>query len=261
MLRLALHFVIRGKENIMNINKDWFANWFGTRYYRLLYKNRNEEEASRFLDLFLQHIPVPEGATILDLACGAGRHARYLASLGYHVTGIDINEESLQVARQFESEYLRFERHDIREAYASSAFDLVMNLFTSFGYFDSEAEDVKVLKNVSTALKKDGSFVIDYLNTDYIVSRLVDYEEYENEGVRFKIKRFLKSDFIVKLIEVYENENTYYFAEKIRMYNLQSFEEMIDEAGMQIVNIFGDYFFNEFDDTESPRLILHCKLK
>lgn len=245
----------------MNISKEWYTNWFGTRFYRLLYKNRNEEEAARFLDLLLKHVPIADGASILDMGCGAGRHAKYLASLGFYVTGIDINEETMILAKQFESEHLKFEKHDIRDPYTRLKFDLIINLFTSFGYFDSESEDKKVVNNVKAALKENGNFVLDYLNAEYILSRLVDYEEFENEGILFKIKRFIKSDFVVKLIEVYDNDQTHFFAERIRMYSFNDFQKLFDGAGMKIVQTFGDYDFNDFVDTESPRIILHCKPK
>lgn len=245
----------------MNINKEWYTNWFGTRYYRLLYKNRNEDEAARFLDMLLKNVPIANGASILDMGCGAGRHSKYLASLGFYVTGIDISDESIILAKHFESEHLKFEKHDIRDPYTQTKFDLIINLFTSFGYFDSVSEDKYVVNNVKASLKEEGNFVIDYLNAEYILSRLVDYEEFENEGVLFKIKRFIKSDFVIKLIEVYDIDRTHYFAERIRMYSFNAFQDLFDSAGLKIVQTFGDYDFNDFDETESPRIILHCKLK
>nr|MCU0349019.1 methyltransferase domain-containing protein [Saprospiraceae bacterium] len=119
-----------------NGKSDWFKNWFNSPYYHLLYKNRDEQEAKNFIDRLLTELRPLDGATVLDLACGKGRYSRYLASKQYKVTGLDIAEESIRFAQQFENEHLSFFQHDMRLPYRINYFDYIFNFFTSFGYFE-----------------------------------------------------------------------------------------------------------------------------
>jgi 2-polyprenyl-3-methyl-5-hydroxy-6-metoxy-1,4-benzoquinol methylase len=144
-------------------NKDWFVSWFDTPYYHKLYKHRDDVEAQKFMDKLVAYLNVAEGASILDLACGKGRHSIYLNGLGYHVTGLDLSEQSIEYAKQFENEHLQFKVHDMRKN-MSENYDIVFNLFTSFGYFETVDEDVEVLTNIKNAVNEYGIAVIDYLN-------------------------------------------------------------------------------------------------
>ena len=112
----------------------WYADWFNTSYYHLLYKNRDASEAKKFMDNLTQHLSLQEDETIMDLACGKGRHSTYLNSLGYQVTGVDLSENSINAAKEFENDRLKFAVHDMTQEY-SEQFNAVFNLFTSFGYF------------------------------------------------------------------------------------------------------------------------------
>ena len=126
--------------------KQWYASWFDTPYYHILYKDRDYSEARGFMDNLTDYLNIPECGKILDLACGKGRHSVYLNTLGYHVTGVDLSEQSITHAKQFENENLKFDVHDMSKAYPDT-FDAVFNLFTSFGYFNQESTNIQVLKN------------------------------------------------------------------------------------------------------------------
>src|SRR5262245_37595840 len=115
---------------------EWFATWFDSPHYHRLYANRSDDEAAAFIDRLLEHHQLVAPATALDLACGAGRHARYLASKRFQVTGLDLSAESLKEARKSESATLRFVRQDMRLPFGMNAFDYVLCLFSSFGYFE-----------------------------------------------------------------------------------------------------------------------------
>jgi len=136
------------------MKKDWFSAWFDSPYYHTLYKSRDEEEAQNTLDNLLRALDLPEGAQILDLACGKGRHSRYLASKGFDVTGLDISDASITFARQFEHERLAFFQHDMRVPFRFNYFDAVMNMFTSFGYFETDRDHLLALSNIQTGLKR-----------------------------------------------------------------------------------------------------------
>jgi len=153
----------------------WYADWFNTPYYHLLYRNRDASEAKKFMDNLTQHLSLQSNETIMDLACGKGRHSLYLNSLGYEVTGVDLSKNSIDFAKKFENERLKFDVHDMTQNY-SEQFNAVFNLFTSFGYFENEEDNIKTIKAIKANLKDYGIGVIDFLNADYVLDNLVPTE-------------------------------------------------------------------------------------
>ena len=122
----------------------WYRTWFGTPYYKLLYGHRDEDDAEVWVSTILRRCEAGPGTTVLDMACGRGRHARWFAEVGCDVTGIDLSAESIAEARH-DVPSAHFAVHDIRVPFASAAFDLVVCLFTSLGYFEDEDDDRKAL--------------------------------------------------------------------------------------------------------------------
>src|SRR6476619_1337531 len=135
------------------IHREWFREWFNSDYYHKLYFERDEKEAQQFIDQLVHHFNMPAGSRILDVACGRGRHSRYLASLGYDVTGIDISPESIKYAKQFESDNLQFYEHDMRLPFWINYFDFTFNFFTSFGYFATLRENVLAISTMAKSLR------------------------------------------------------------------------------------------------------------
>src|SRR5688572_11147253 len=93
---------------------DWYKDWFNSAFYHKLYFERDEAEAEAFIDRLLQHLSLPAGSRILDVACGKGRHSKYLSEKGLDVTGIDISFDSIMEAKTFENDHLHFYQHDMR---------------------------------------------------------------------------------------------------------------------------------------------------
>ena len=187
-------------SEITNSNSnDWFESWFDTEYYHILYKERNDEEAQLLMDNLTQYLNLPEEARILDLACGKGRHAIYLNSLGYDVTGIDLSENSITEASAYANEKLHFKVHDMRET-CDEKYDAIFNLFTSFGYFDDDADNLKTLKAIHNSLTETGFAVIDFMNADYVIDNLVPEEIKTVDGIAFHIKRTYEDGYIFKEI-------------------------------------------------------------
>ena len=144
---------------------DWFETWFDSPYYHQLYNHRDEEEALRFINNLLDKLQPTPGCRMLDLACGKGRHSKALWDRGYDVTGVDLSDNSISAAKEYECDTLRFYTHDMRFPLVSNYFDYTFNFFTSFGYFETEREHINALRTMSSSLKKDGILVIDFLNT------------------------------------------------------------------------------------------------
>lgn len=235
---------------------DWFENWFDTPYYNLLYKNRDEEEAYAFINRLIDHLEPDSGSKMLDLACGNGRHSKFLAEKGFEVVGVDLAEQQIKKAKTFESDSLRFYRHDMREPFPECGFDYIFNFFTSFGYFSDEEENQSTLKNVAACLKKSGKFLIDFMNVERVIRKLVPEETKHVNGVSFDIKRYYEAPDIIKEIKVKDNSEELTFHERVRAIGKQDFIKYLSSAGLEVKEIFGDYHLNSFDESSSERLII-----
>lgn len=239
---------------------DWFSTWFDSPYYHQLYRDRNHTEAKAFVDALLGRLHPKPGSRLLDLACGKGRHAIYLSQQGYDVTGIDLSAESIAAAQHHAHDHLRFYVHDMRQPLAYGPFDFVLNLFTSFGYFRDEAENVVALRNAAQALRPGGKLVIDFMNTERAVRELVTHEEKTVDGLTFNIHRHLHHDFIVKEISFRdENGQHHNHEEWVRALSRERFEEYFGMAGLRLVEVLGDYHLHPYEEATSPRMIFILK--
>lgn len=235
--------------------KQWYASWFDTPYYHILYKDRGYDEAESFMQALVAHLKLPKAATILDLACGKGRHAIYLNKIGFDVTGVDLSENSITHAKQFENATLHFDVHDMCTPYPKT-FDAVFNLFTSFGYFEYEEDNLRTIKAIKAELKANGFGVIDFLNANYVIKNLVAEEEKEVNGIIFSLKRYVKDGFIIKDISFTDNGHDYAFTEKVKAITLTDFKNYFKAANIDLLATFGDYSLNAFDKETSERLIM-----
>jgi SAM-dependent methyltransferase len=237
---------------------NWFASWFDTPYYHILYKERHDDEAQLLMDNLTQYLNLPEEAKILDLACGKGRHAIYLNSLDYDVTGADLSENSIAEASKFANDKLHFKVHDMREPFEEK-YDAIFNLFTSFGYFEDDADNYKTLKAIHNSLTETGFAVLDFMNVDYVLANLVPEEVKTVDGIAFHIKRYFKDGHIFKEIDFEDQGKKYHFTEKVQALRLEDFEQMMEKAGIYLLDLFGDYKLRNYYKTQSERLIMIFK--
>ncbi|WP_439880772.1 SAM-dependent methyltransferase [Pontibacter sp. MBLB2868] len=238
---------------------EWFSTWFDSPYYHILYKDRDLDEAQRFMDRLLTYLHPKPHEKILDLACGKGRHSVYLNQNGYDVTGLDLSEQSIAFAKKFENNRLHFDVHDMRQVYKPEYFDFILNLFTSFGYFENETENVVALCATTESLKHGGKIVIDFMNTDKTIEHLVAEEEKVVQGIRFRITRKLENDFIVKTIRFSDKGEDYHFEERVRALREEDFMEYFRMTQLRLVEVLGDYNLNPYDREKSDRMIFVLK--
>jgi SAM-dependent methyltransferase len=245
----------------VEVQKQWFKDWFNSPYYHLLYNNRDNDEAASFIDHLLEYLRPSADATMLDVACGRGRHSKYLADKGYTVTGIDLSIYSINIARKLENDHLSFFQHDMRMPFRVNYFDFVFNFFTSFGYFDTQRENENALRTLKNALKPGGTLVLDYLNSSFVASHLVPEETKEKEQVVFDIQREINDHKFLKQIDILDRSRKQRacYTESVNAYTKEDFEAMFARQGLQITDIFGDYYFNNYDEQRSPRLIIIAK--
>jgi SAM-dependent methyltransferase len=238
--------------------QSWFKDWFNSPYYHLLYFNRDEHEAAVFIDKLIDLLqPAPRSA-MLDIACGKGRHSLHLASKGFDVTGIDLSEESIQEALQFESETLHFYQHDMRLPFWINYFDYAFNFFTSFGYFTTQREHDDSIRTISRALRLKKTFVMDFLNVHYSEDHLVHNSEKRIDDVNFIITKWYDETHFFKKIMIEDESLTepLVFTEKVAKFSLGDFNDMFSYHGLQIKEVYGDYQFSNYSVKTSPRLIM-----
>ncbi len=237
------------------MQSKWFEHWFNSKYYHILYKDRDDQEARAFIDALLNKLHFAPQSKVLDLACGKGRHSRYLATKGLDVVGMDLSSENVNYALGFAAENLAFEQQDMREPFGDDRFDVVMNLFTSFGYFGNLGENEKVCKNIQHALKQKGTLVLDYLNPVWVEKQFKQSDVKEFEGVRFEISKQIEGKQIVKNIDVNDAGKTFHFEERVDLITPDQFQAMFQHVGLACEHIFGNYQLEAFDAEHSPRMI------
>ena len=238
---------------------SWFAHWFDSQYYYTLYKNRDEKEAQVFIDNLIDYLQIPKGSKLIDIACGKGRHAKYFNKKGMDVVGVDLSQNSINTAKKDENKNLQFSVHDMRENYQGDVFDVVTNLFTSFGYFENNKDEQKAINAMANNLKKEGILIIDFMNTKKVIANLVLNEQKTINNIQFDITRQVKDGFILKDIRITDGKEQQQFQEKVKAITLADYSEFITNAGLKIIDIFGNYKLDNFDEKISDRLILICK--
>ena len=169
-----------------------------------------------------------------------------------------IAPENIAQARQQERALLQFAVHDMRQPIEAPPFDAVLNLFTSFGYFDNESEHQAALHTMASALKPNGVLVIDYLNVDNVRANLVPLEEVEINRIRFTIRRKESATQFIKEITVEDPamKQPLHFEETVAKFQQADFERMLSKEDLKIRAALGDYSLNAYDPVQSPRLIL-----
>src|SRR5687767_7638262 len=171
---------------------EWFEEWFGEEYLRL-YPHRDDTDAERVVALICRTVPFQPGWRVLDVACGAGRHARAFEGAGARCFGLDLSQALLRVARQVTQAPLV--RADMRQLpIRPGSMDLTVNLFTSFGYFDRDAEHTAALAEMVATVRPGGWFVIDFLNADFVRRRLVPHELVPCDDAQLRVTRAVSPD-------------------------------------------------------------------
>lgn len=239
--------------------KNWFEAWFDTKYYHILYKNRDESEAEFFIQKLTEKLNIQSSKLILDLACGKGRHAMFLNTLGFNVVGVDLSKASITSAKQSENNRLKFFTHDMRTPIEGYQFNYVFNLFTSIGYFDDKTDNIHMLQSIYSYMAEDGTLVIDFLNEHKVKETLEPYAVKTIDGIDFHIKKKIVDGVIEKCISFNDNGEDFAFQERVQALTLDNFKYYLKLANFEIVELAGDYHLNKFDKENSDRLIIFAK--
>jgi SAM-dependent methyltransferase len=243
----------------------WYKDWFSSKFYLKLYKHRNDEDARDLVNLIQRTLPLKKDDQVLDIACGAGRHSLELARRGYNVTGLDLSSYLINEARNLCKKapenklHVDFLIKDMRDFNFKGKFDLAVNLFTSFGYFEDDQENFKVIKNASNSIRKGGWFILDFINKDHIIENLVPYSRNKIGDEVLHQRRRIDGDFIIKDIRITSWKKELKYKEVLKLYSLSELKKTFESFSLNIINKYGDYFGNPYNLKKSGRIILFAQ--
>jgi SAM-dependent methyltransferase len=234
----------------------WYKEWFGEEYLEL-YSHRDESEAEGHVDFVERHLRTPDGRcpkAVLDLACGAGRHTAALRRRGYRTLGVD-----LSVTLLAHMQGLPRVAGDMRRLpFRAGSFDWTLSFFTSFGYFEQERENFRVLEEIVRVLDADGRFLIDIMNPGPVLAALTPRETQELDGRRVDIERWFdgeKKRINKRMVVHTPGERPRSFLESVRAYQPDEVVIGLRWAGLEVDHIFGN-FQGDLYERDSERLIL-----
>ena len=247
----------------------WYKDWFRDANYSFVYEHRDEGEAEQMIDLIERTIGHDPSRRVLDLACGSGRHAMSFAKRGYgDVTGVDLSPALLAEAHKLSMELgldIRFVECDMRQI-PDETFGLIVNLFTSFGYFEKDSENEDVIRNVamhlarSTKTEDGGWLVIDFFNSNWVREHFVSHDErILKDGTTIDQTRWIQEGRIEKRLLIRMAHEAREYIESVRLFELSDFEKMFRNSGLSLVHVFGTYSGGQFNVENSPRLIMFAK--
>ena len=247
------------------MSAEWFEKWFSIKYYLELYSHRDEEDARWIINLMQRTIAFSTHSKVLDIACGAGRHSIELARRGFDVTGFDLSPFLIGEARNAlkhskeKGLLLKLEIKDMRHFDYKEKFDIALNIFSSFGYFEDDDTNFSVFENAASSVRKGGYFLFDYINKDYLLKNIVPISSQSKGKYRITQKRRLSGDFVHKEITIKDGKFSASFEERLKLYSPDEIKKSLRLFGFEVEKTFGDYFGNRFAKKDSQRFIAFAK--
>lgn len=240
--------------------QSWFESWFNSPYYKVLYQHRDDAEAEFFAEALIRYLQPKAGSRMVDIGCGEGRFSVQFAQQGFDVIGVDIAANRIEKALEQESDNLHFFVHDMRLPFYINYFDFAFNLFTSFGYFAHQRDNVMAARAFASGLKKGGRLVVDYLNKDWVLQQLKPQDIIERDGVSFDIQKEFDGKHIIKQIRFLDAEGIFrHYTERVSAFSISDFTQLFESVGLTLEATFGNYALDAFDNKTSQRLIMVFK--
>ena len=249
------------------LSMSWFEEWFNHPLYLEVYSHRDNNEAALCVQTILAcsglNMKKTESLSVLDIACGAGRHALEFAKLGYRVTGNDLSPYLLKEAEKMAQQSnlpLQLTCYDMRQIPSNGMYNLVVQLFTSFGYFTMKEDDQLVLSKAYNALQADGWYILDLINPPHLIRNLVAHSCRTAGELTIVEDRAFIEERITKTITIIPPVGqSVTFSESVKLYNKEEIIAMLQKEGFTVTSILGNYNGDSFRDEESPRMMIFCQ--
>ena len=243
----------------------WYSDWFGKDYLEV-YAHRSDALAESEVDFIVHVLGLERAQLLVDIACGAGRHVRLLSSRGSRAVGADLSLELLLEARRLSLEVnqtVQYLRHDMRRLpFADASIDAILSIFTSFGYFETDAEHLGVLSEVHRVLRAGGSFLLDYLNAEHVLANLEPKSQRIEGNLHITELRSYdqQSKRIEKTIVLEEEGRVREYHESVRVYRFAELRLMLKDSGLEIQDSFGSFSGASLNRDSARAIILAAKL-
>ncbi|MBI1374121.1 MAG: methyltransferase domain-containing protein [Phycisphaera sp.] len=233
----------------------WYVESFGE-MYPLLYRHRDDESAAAEVRGLVGLMGVAPAARMLDICCGNGRHMATLLDMGFDVTGVDLSEAQLRRAAEREGFDGRLVQADVRDLPFDACFDAAVNLFTSFGYFESDDENAAALRQMARVLRAGGVLAMDLINRENLERIFEPLTRDEIDGVTVESRRSLTDQRSYKHTTVTDGDGRVHtFKESVRLYRPGEIAALFADAGLGDVRMYGDYHGRAFEP-DAPRMIV-----
>lgn len=227
----------------------WYVDFFRSDYLNVYGHMFTEERAEKESAFVARALSLTPGASVLDLCCGQGRHSVQLAKRGFKVIGLDLNAEYLDLASKAAEEAkvkIDTVTGDMREIPFENKFDAIVNMYSSFGYLESEAEDLRVLESAAKALKDGGQLLLDMLNREWAIDNYIQNDWHTGtDGTLYVERRDLDLStsrmhvhFIVVDSKGGRRESIGHI---IRLYTLTEMTRLLERVGMRVTLVFGGF--------------------
>jgi SAM-dependent methyltransferase len=235
----------------------WYEEYFGPDYL-VIDEHKNTQKEVTFLRKVLR---LKKGSKLLDVGCGYGRHTVPLAKYGVDVTGCDLSPHMLTEAQKKlkkTGKTNKLVRCDMRSLPFGKKFDFACNMFNSFGYFESEDDNFRVLKSISDILKPGGLFLLDLVNRDFLMRMFIEKDWFEKKGIYTLEKKWFdpiknRSEIDVSVIDKAGKKDYHH---SIRVYCFTEISMLLEAAGLEVLAVFGGFSGEKFDWSHDRMLIL-----
>jgi SAM-dependent methyltransferase len=246
-------------SQIIGYKKNWYKEWFGEDYLTV-YQHRDKSDARLLVKLITDQVKISSDSTLLDLACGNGRHAYLFSEFSNKVFGLDLSFPLLKKAQRKKAfqKSPSFVQADMRYFPFKIKFDVIFSLFTSFGYFDTDEKHLKVATEIAACLVNNGNFVIDYFNARYVRENIVSYGQRRIGNITILEKRWMSEKWVHKNIVIKKPGEEKYFQESVRMFELPELSDLLNKAGIKIQKVFGNYDGSNFSK-DSKRMVIFAE--
>lgn len=238
---------------------EWFKDWFDSNEYLDVYSHRDKTDVANLLVLITRNYDFKSETKVLDAACGNGRFSNYFAKTGFDVTSFDLSMQLLKIAQRKSTEdnlNVKYFRSDIRNVPLKGSFDLVLNMFTSFGYFTSDNENFSFIRTAYELLNEKGYFIFDYLNKDYVINNLIPKSHKTIGNKKIIEERRINNNRVEKKIIIESSSERKIFQESVLIYSKDEIIDGFNLCGFKVAKIFGDYIGSNYNSLTSERLLI-----
>jgi SAM-dependent methyltransferase len=246
----------------------WYVDFFRSDYLNVYGHMFTEERAEKESAFVASALGLKTGASVLDLCCGQGRHSIQLAKRGLRVTSLDLNAEYLELAKQAAATAkveIETVAADMREIPFEDKFDAIVNMYSSFGYLESEAEDLKVLESAAKALKAGGQLLLDMLNREWAIDNYIQNDWHTGaDGTLYVERRDL--DLATSRMHVHfivvdsKGGRRESIGHNIRLYTLTEMTRLLERVGIRVTSVVGGFDSEDYGIVTRRMIIVGRKI-